>query len=46
MLTMVYFSVNLSIEAVNNVWVMRVVEEEILSETRSSHVAKANLKPY
>lgn len=49
---MVYFGVDLSIEAVNNVWVIKkVVEEEILknfcfSETRSSHVAQANLKLY
>lgn len=46
---MVYFGVNLSIGAVNNVWVIKkVVEEEIFcfSETRSSHVAQANLKLY
>lgn len=33
MLTMVYFGVNLSIEDVNNVWVIKkVVEEEILKK--------------
>lgn len=33
MLTMVYFGVNLSIEDVNNVWVIKkVVDEEILKK--------------